>query len=393
MTRRSTAATGYISPSSPRASFPVTARVAPGRATSAPTASAKSKTTSSSTASTTTRDTEDFLNGASYVVRPPPDALAEFKVQTSDYSAEFGHSAGAVVNATIKSGTNRSTAISGSTSATTLWMPATTSPPPFRSIARISSAARRIPHHPQQALLLCRYRSEPDREGYPTTISVPTALERTGNFSELLNPSINGTGIPIQLYQPGSAGGVGGTAKLSCNGQNNVFCPGQMSQVALNILKMYPLPNANNGAVYNNYNVNLNTTNNTFQWDARMDWNISSKDQAFGRFSYSNMHQFSPSPLGSTLDGYYGDGNFANIGENLAVSETHVFNPNLINEFRFGYNYGNFTEKQFNSNTNVSETLGLGGIPFVPGSGRVGQRVARRDQRLRNAILLSDAGK
>jgi hypothetical protein len=49
----------------------------------------------------------DFFNGASYVVRPPPDALAEFKVQTGAYSSEFGHSAGAVVNASIKSGTNQ----------------------------------------------------------------------------------------------------------------------------------------------------------------------------------------------------------------------------------------------------------------------------------------------
>src|SRR5215469_3685725 len=48
----------------------------------------------------------DFYNGASFVAQPPPDALAEFKVQTSDYSAEFGHSAGAVVNASIKSGSN-----------------------------------------------------------------------------------------------------------------------------------------------------------------------------------------------------------------------------------------------------------------------------------------------
>src|SRR6185312_15592035 len=48
----------------------------------------------------------DFFNGASYVVRPPPDALAEFKVQTGAYSAEFGHSAGAVVNASIKAGSN-----------------------------------------------------------------------------------------------------------------------------------------------------------------------------------------------------------------------------------------------------------------------------------------------
>ncbi len=49
----------------------------------------------------------DFLNGSSYVVKPPPDALAEFKIETSNYSAELGHSAGAVVNASIKSGTNQ----------------------------------------------------------------------------------------------------------------------------------------------------------------------------------------------------------------------------------------------------------------------------------------------
>src|SRR5947208_12095504 len=48
----------------------------------------------------------DFLNGASFIVRPPPDPLAEFKIQTGAYSAEFGHSAGAVVNASIKAGTN-----------------------------------------------------------------------------------------------------------------------------------------------------------------------------------------------------------------------------------------------------------------------------------------------
>ncbi|HMD85205.1 MAG TPA: carboxypeptidase-like regulatory domain-containing protein [Terriglobia bacterium] len=42
-----------------------------------------------------------------YVALPPPDAIAEFKVETSNYSAEFGHSAGAVINATTKSGTNK----------------------------------------------------------------------------------------------------------------------------------------------------------------------------------------------------------------------------------------------------------------------------------------------
>jgi hypothetical protein len=307
----------------------------------------------------------DFVNGASFVVQPPPDALAEFKVQTGDYSAEFGHSAGAVVNASIKAGTNH---LHGD-----LWEY-------FRNNdldARNFNAQTVPAYHENQfgatlgfPILTNRLFFFGDVQanrvifGNTQTETVPTALMRSGNFSELLNTNLTGNAQPVTLYQPNS----GGTAPLTCNGQQNVFCPGQINKVAQNILNLYPMPNTNGGKTYNNYVVNTNDVDNTFQWDARMDWNAGRHDQTFARFSYYHEPAYDPPPLGNILDGgtFGNDGNILNLGENFVLSETHEFNASLSNEFRFGYNYLHDGYLQPNANTNIAPTIGMGGIPNGP---------------------------
>jgi Carboxypeptidase regulatory-like domain/TonB-dependent Receptor Plug Domain len=340
----------------------------------------------------------DFFNGASYVVRPPPDALAEFKVQTGSYSSEFGHSAGAVVNASIKSGTNQ---IHGSA-----W-------------EFIRNDAFDVREYFQGSAPIAEYRQnqfgatlglpiikdklfffgdvEATRIVFGEThpgLQVPTAKERLGDFSELLNPALSGFsqntvtnngGQVIKQPDPSVCATTPATAtQVPCSGQ--LYVPATtgagltpiagnrldqsgiaLSPAALKLLSLFPSPNQGAaGQTYDNFTSQTNTLDNTFQWDTRMDWNITSKDQAFGRYSYNHEPSTHPAPLGSILDGGgFGDtGQLVSLGENFAGSETHIFTPTLTNEFRFGYNYGHYAGLHSNANNpGLAQSLDLGGIP------------------------------
>ena len=148
--------------------------------------------------------TVDFLGGASYVINPPPDALEQFKVSTSDYSAEYGHSAGALISASIKAGTNH---IHGD-----LWeyfrndaldthdwvqLPGT---PNTEYRQNLFGATLGLPIIKNKLFFFGDVQN--DRIIFVQTqspLTVPTPLERTGDFSELLTPSNFGASKPTQL--------------------------------------------------------------------------------------------------------------------------------------------------------------------------------------------------
>ncbi len=361
---------------------------------------------------------DDLMNGASYNVKPPPDALAEFKIDTSNYSAEFGHSAGAVMNVSIKSGTNH---IHGD-----LWEYLRNND---FDAANWTDGGVSPPYHQNQfgaTLGLPIWKNKifyfGDAEanriiygGTSLTLTTPTYSEVNGDLSELFltGSAHNGSSLEAGVFAPNTAGyypltnpgaianpntgapqEMAGDGNLTTNALNPGEPPiaggpyagsatGQMDTVAGEILAAYPHPNVGGwnsgnyttpgaGKTYNNYFVNLSTKENIFQWDQRLDWNINAKDQTYARFSYTHDQTQSTAPLGDIIDGgndvsgFFGNSDF-NLGRNFMGSETHVFNPKLINEFRLAYNWGNFQFLQANSTVPASVLIpGMNDIPFGP---------------------------
>jgi hypothetical protein len=351
-------------------------------------------------------DIVDYMNGSMYAVSPPPDALSEFKLDTADYSAEYGHSAGSVLNVAIKSGTNQIHGDLWEYNRNTFFNAEQWNANPLLPIP---------PYHFNQfgatlGLPIIKNKLFWFGDMQITRISIgaiagpyntPTPRMRQGDFSELLTAqNTSGGACPVLLFQPNANNGnyscaskeptvlTGalqqyGTQVTTANGYTyapgqNVFNPATLDPVAQNILKLYPLPNyggwnsTNNtnasasGTTFNNLLEILPTWNDIVQWDQRLDWNINANDRAYARYSYSYDYNKLTPPLGLTLDGTtsYAGARQHYLAENFMASETHLFTPSLINEFRFGYNWGNYQNLQPNLNTNLAATLGLGGMPF-----------------------------
>lgn len=342
---------------------------------------------------------QDFLNGATYAAAPPPDALAEFKVESSNYSAELGRGTGAAVNASIKSGTNT---VHGS-----LWEY-------FRSdrMAALNynfAAPMLEPNTSYHQNIFGLTVGGPifknklfffaDAEGTridiyepeQTNLTVPTPAERNGDFSQMLDPALTNGNNVVTLYKVGGnvTPDIGGTEAgkdptryLTCPSAapvyatsiagQNVICPGSVDSVAKTVMNLFPLPNQGvTGQVVQNYTAPATASrNNTAQYDARVDYNFSPKDQAFGRFSYANNPSAYTPPLGVLDGGGYGsDGNDTNYTKSGLFSETHFFSPNLSNAFRIGYNLLHASYLSAGAQQDLAAKYGLGGIPFGPSLG------------------------
>ncbi len=327
----------------------------------------------------------DFLNGTAFAVRPPIDALAEFKVQTNDYSAEFGRSAGAVLNASIKSGTNQ---VHGSAweflrndklDAANFFENAGGIP---RGEYRQNQFGASVggPIWRNKTFFFGDYEGTRIRQALPYVSTVPTELERSSGFtnlSELLTQGgtrtdVLGRTFPLgQVFDPSTTRAVGsGFVRDPFPG--NIIPANRLDPNAIKLLDLYPIPN--NPGLFNNYTSNPVIRNDVNQFDIRIDQNFSDKDTLFGRVSYSDNPQLIPGPFGGIADGgaFYA-GNQTAKSTNAVLSETHSFSPNLVNEARAGFNRIATTRLQSNGNTlGIPAQFGIQGVPQVPDNGGLG---------------------
>jgi Carboxypeptidase regulatory-like domain/TonB dependent receptor len=307
------------------------------------------------------------------VVQPPPDALQEFKIQTRTYSAEFGNSAGAVVNATLKSGTNgyhgdlyeffRNKVLDANT-----WINNLTDMPRTGFSQNQFGGTFGGPIKKDKLFFFGDLERFTSREGATVQSTVPTPLMTQGNFTELpntlANPQVPGqSGCYVgNIIQPGCydpvaqklMGLVAGTAT-----------PNIPSAVALE-----GIPGSWTGAP--NYVFATSIPDDTYSLDGRIDYTLSSKDQIFGSYSYRHVDKQDPRWTGNPL---IGNGNFATQyrwhQQSVALGWTHTLSNSLVNDLRFGFSrdYAHSDPNGLTVGTSEAESaIGLSGIPNGPGS-------------------------
>jgi hypothetical protein len=324
------------------------------------------------------------------VIQPSIEALQEFKIQTNAYSAEFGRSAGALVNAVIKSGTNQ---YHGSAyeffrnrelDANNFFANKNGAAKPFRLRNQFGGTFGG-PIVRDKTFFFGDYEALRDRVGTVRISSVPQAAWRAGRFT-----------VPIaNPFNPADTGNdFRSAATPDCNNGQGVcwIVPANLiDPIGQKILNVSPNPNSGPpGQEDNNFiNVPIERTR-TDQFDLRGDHSFSSKANVFGRYSFSDTNLFRPAPRPGLSEGSFNDtfGSALWRSQALATGFTYTVSPTIVSETRFGYARGNFFQTPPNFGSGCPETLiGLrnaptdesicGGIPVTNLAGAIGRRIGR----------------
>jgi len=276
------------------------------------------------------------------VINPTMDSISEVKQALQNFDAEFNYVGGGVASYSTKSGSNEFHGDGFE------YLQLNT--PGFVSFARNPFSNQPAATYRQnqfggsisgpilkdKLFFFGDAQLNRQSQGGSIVTSVPTNLNRGGNFSDWLAYNPN-----YQIYDPRTGDlrtGIGRTAYY-----NNMIPASQLSTQSQNILAYFPQPNQQQipGAPFvNNYAVNGAVAITGNLWDTREDYYINQKNTIFGRYSYASYTEAAPGAFGELAGGptfvNYA-GNSQSLNQSVALGWTDTISPTLINEFRFGW--------------------------------------------------------
>lgn len=356
--------------------------------------------------------------GSNAAITPPPDAIEEFKLQSGDYNAEFGHSTGAVINAAIKSGTN---SFHGNVweylrnevfNANLFFNGANHTPrPEYRQ--NLFGATIGGPIFKNKTFFFGDYQGGRYVIPAPATSTVPTPTMVSSGFTNLqdefkmnsgtgtdglgrvfprgtiLDPATTravaaGAVDPITgltnksssviyardpFYSNGSIAGISNFTGLTQ--YMNLLPAGRLDPNAIKLLGVFPAQNQNPTANFNNnFAWTPREPQSTNTYDIRIDQNFNANNILFGVFDQSFIDYTVPSSLPGVAVGETGGRNDSFPAYAFAVGYTHIFTPTFTNEMHVGMVHADKLQKSVYGNTfGIPAQYGIQGIPQVANNG------------------------
>jgi hypothetical protein len=322
-------------------------------------------------------DGADNVNAvdAGFVLKPPIDTIAEFKILTHNANAEFGRNTGSTTNIVTRGGTNsfhgaaweflRNDAMDASD-----FFSKSVQPLKQNQFGGTFGG----PILKDKTFFFGYYEGFRNRQGKTVPATVPSLAERQGNFAELCTGSGNQFmgGVCVdksgQLFFPGQLFNFStGQPVPVPNNQLPAIDP-----TAANVLPFFPLPNSGG----NSFITTQTLSENNDQFGFRLDHYLSHADTLNFRYMYSAGPTTDPlSPVGANVPGFpVGE---YDRGQNFVAQETHVFSPTTIAVARFSYLRNKFLLDQHLNHESPSD-LGFqyqptlasaAGPPFIQVSG------------------------
>ncbi|MGA3262250.1 MAG: carboxypeptidase regulatory-like domain-containing protein, partial [Bryobacteraceae bacterium] len=258
----------------------------------------------------------DSVNGG-YALRTPVDAVNEFRILTLNAPAEYGDTSGATTSVVTKSGSNylhgdvydffRNDAMDARN-----FFAAETEPLHRNQYgATVGGPIRK-----DKDFFFLYYEGQRNSAGETQAAIVPTAAERTGDFSGLTDPS---TGQPVPLINEFTGQPFPG----------NQIAPYMQSPIALLAEKLYPLPNIGTN-VFESTQLGSNNYN---QGGLRFDHYFGPSDQFFARYSTSSLSEFDPLPIaGAGVPGF--PVTDAIVTNSITGSWVHLISPQTVQTVR-----------------------------------------------------------